>query len=65
MEMNIRMAAVLGFVGAGGLGAMLYFHLSIFQQAQSATVLLAMFVLVFAVDAFSSHFRRSLAPAYA
>jgi phosphonate transport system permease protein len=64
-EMNIRMAAVLGFVGAGGLGQMLYFHLSIFQQAQAATVLLAMFVLVFAVDAFSSHFRRGLAPAYA
>jgi len=64
-EMNIRMAAVLGFVGAGGLGAMLYFHLSIFQQAQSATVLIAMFVLVFAVDAFSSRFRRGLAPAYA
>ena len=37
--MNIRMAAVLGFVGAGGLGQMLYFHLSIFQQAQAATVL--------------------------
>lgn len=64
-EMNIRMAAVLGFVGAGGLGAMLYFHLSIFQQAQSATVLMAMFILVLAVDAFSSYVRRSLAPAYA
>ncbi len=64
-EMNIRMAAVLGFVGAGGLGQMLYYHLSIFQQAQAATVLLAMFVLVFAVDAFSSSFRRGLAPAYA
>jgi phosphonate transport system permease protein len=64
-EMNIRMAAVLGFVGAGGLGQMLYFHLSIFQQAQAATVLLAMFVLVFCVDAFSSYFRRGLAPAYA
>jgi len=64
-EMNIRMAAILGFVGAGGLGAMLYFHLSIFQQAQSATVLLAMFVLVLCVDAFSSRFRRKLAPAYA
>jgi phosphonate transport system permease protein len=64
-EMNIRMATVLGFVGAGGLGAMLYFHLSIFQQAQSCTVLLAMLVLVFAVDAFSSRFRRRLAPAHA
>ena len=39
-EMNIRMAAVLGFVGAGGLGQMLYFHLSIFQQAQAATLLI-------------------------
>lgn len=63
-EMNIRMAAVLGFVGAGGLGQMLYFHLSIFQQAQAATVLIAMFVLVFAVDIASSRLRRGLGPAY-
>jgi len=64
-EMNIRMATVLGFVGAGGLGAMLYFHLSIFQQAQSCTVVLAMLVLVFGVDAFSTHVRRRLATASA
>ena len=64
-EMNIRMAAVLGFVGAGGLGQLLYYHLSIFQQAQAATVLLAMFVLVFAVDASSARLRRGLAPAFA
>ena len=36
------MAAVLGFVGAGGLGQLLYFHLSIFQQAQASTLLIAM-----------------------
>jgi phosphonate transport system permease protein len=59
------MDAVLGFVGAGGLGQMLYFHLSIFQQAQAATVLLAMLALVFAVDLFSSRLRRGLATAYA
>jgi phosphonate transport system permease protein len=64
-EMNIRMAAVLGFVGAGGLGQMMYYHLSIFQQAQAATVLLAMLALVFAVDTLSSRLRRGLAPAYA
>lgn len=62
-EMNIRMAAVLGFVGAGGLGQMLYFHLSLFQQAQAATVLLAMFALVVGVDAASAYVRRGLAPA--
>jgi len=64
LEMNIRMAAVLGFVGAGGLGQMLYFHLSIFKQAQAATLLIAMFVLVFAVDALSAWVRGRLAPAH-
>ena len=64
-EMNIRMAAVLGFVGAGGLGQMLYFHLSLFQQAQAATVLLAMFALVLLVDGLSAQVRRALAPAHA
>jgi len=56
-EMNIRMAAVLGFVGAGGLGQLLYFHLSLFQQPQAMTVLLAMFVLVVGVDAASARLR--------
>ena len=65
LEMNIRMAAVLGFVGAGGLGQLLYFHLSIFQQAQAATLLIAMFLLVFAVDSLSASVRARLAPAHA
>jgi len=64
-EMNIRMATVLGFVGAGGLGQLLYFHLSLFQQPQAATVLGAMCVLVILVDAISSRWRRSLAPVHA
>ena len=64
-EMNIRMAAVLGFVGAGGLGQMLYYHLSLFQQAQAATVLIAMFGLVLIVDTISAQVRRGLAPAWA
>lgn len=61
LEMNIRMAAVLGFVGAGGLGQMLYFHLALFQQAQVATVLIAMLLLVLAVDALSNFMRGRLA----
>lgn len=57
-ENNIRMASVLGFVGAGGLGQMLYFSLSLFQQAQAATVILAMLALVLAVDALSGWARQ-------
>ncbi|KQZ91508.1 phosphonate ABC transporter, permease protein PhnE [Pseudomonas sp. Root562] len=57
-ENNIRMASVLGFVGAGGLGQMLYVSLSLFQEAQASTVILAMLLLVFAVDTLSSWSRQ-------
>lgn len=57
-ENNIRMASVLGFVGAGGLGQMLYTTLSLFQEAQASTVILAMLVLVLLVDAFSDLLRQ-------
>lgn len=52
------MASVLGFVGAGGLGQMLYISLSLFQEAQASSVILAMLILVFAVDALSGWSRQ-------
>jgi phosphonate transport system permease protein len=57
-ENNIRAAAVLGVVGAGGLGQMLAFHLGLFQMAQTASVLVAMMLLVLLVDAGSHAARR-------
>nr|WP_314564125.1 phosphonate ABC transporter, permease protein PhnE [uncultured Pseudomonas sp.] len=57
-ENNIRMASILGFVGAGGLGQQLYFSLSLFQQAQAATVILGMLVLVLGVDLLSNWARQ-------
>ncbi|QIB52823.1 phosphonate ABC transporter, permease protein PhnE [Pseudomonas sp. OIL-1] len=60
-ENNIRMAAVLGFVGAGGLGQMLYVTLSLFQQPRAMTVILAMIVMVLLVDALSAWLRTRLA----
>ncbi len=50
-ENNIRAAAVLGVVGAGGLGQMLAFHLGLFQMPETSSVLAAMLVLVLLVDA--------------
>jgi len=59
-ENNIRAAAVLGVVGAGGLGQMLYYHLGLFQMHEACTVLLAMIGLVALVDAASYGARRAL-----
>ena len=57
-ENNIRAAAILGVVGAGGLGQMLKYHLSLFQMQQAASVILAMLLLVAVVDAISFALRR-------
>jgi phosphonate transport system permease protein len=59
-ENNIRAAAVLGVVGAGGLGQLLSFHMGLFHMNKTATVLLAMLVLVALVDALSHGLRRLL-----
>jgi phosphonate transport system permease protein len=59
-EMNIRMAAILGFVGAGGLGQLLYVELSLFHHAEASTVIIAMLLLSIAVDQTSARLRRWL-----
>ena len=59
-ENNIRAAAVLGVVGAGGLGQMLSYHLGLFQMHETSTVLIGMIALVALVDALSYLSRRWL-----
>lgn len=59
-ENNIRAAAVLGVVGAGGLGQLLAFHMGLFQMHKTATVLAAMLLMVAVVDAASHLSRRWL-----
>jgi len=59
-ENNIRAAAVLGVVGAGGLGQLLSFHMGLFQMGKTATILGAMLLLVALVDGLSSASRRWL-----
>ncbi len=60
-ENNIRAAAVLGVVGAGGLGQMLAFHLGLFQMPETSAVLAAMLLQVLAVDAASVAARWAMA----
>lgn len=59
-ENNIRAAAVLGVVGAGGLGQLLAFHMGLFHMGKTATILAAMLLMVAAVDALSLLARRAL-----
>ena len=47
-------------MGAGGLGQMLYFHLSLFQTSQACSVMIAMIALVALVDTMSYKIRQYL-----
>ncbi len=59
-ELNVRVAVVLGLVGAGGIGFLLTQYMRLFQYQKVCTVILVILVLVMVVDAISSKLRRSV-----
>ncbi|HKC08333.1 MAG TPA: phosphonate ABC transporter, permease protein PhnE [Methylomirabilota bacterium] len=59
-ETNIRAAAVLGFVGAGGIGFYIQTYLRLLNYPAAATVLLVLIGLVTIVDFASSRLRARL-----
>jgi len=59
-EVNIRVAAVLGFVGAGGLGQRIHIAISLFLENQLLTLIIAIYILVTIVDYLSAYLRRKV-----
>jgi phosphonate transport system permease protein len=59
-EVNIRAAAMMGFVGAGGLGQRIHVAISLFHEHQLLTLILAIYVIVTLVDALSAYLRARL-----
>ncbi len=57
-ETNIRSAAVLGLIGAGGIGFIMKSDFSLFQYPQAATTVLVLIVLVMLVDYTSARLRK-------
>ena len=60
-ECAIRSSAVLGFVGAGGLGQMMDASMKMFNGSEVATMLLVFMALVWIADRISSGLRKWLA----
>lgn len=60
-EVNIRAAAIMGFVGAGGLGQRIHVALSLFHDRQLLTLILAVYAMVTLVDVLSAWLRARLA----
>ncbi len=59
-EVNIRLTAMVGFVGAGGLGDALHTSISLFHVADMATLILVLLATVLVADALGDRVRRRL-----
>ena len=59
-ESNVRSASVVGMVGAGGIGVVLWEIIRGFQYAQTAAVMIIIVVSVSVIDMVSSRIRKTL-----
>lgn len=59
-ESNVRSASVVGMVGAGGIGVVLWEIIRGFQYAQTAAVMIIIVVTVSLLDMVSSRIRKAL-----
>lgn len=59
-EGNVRHAAILGYVGAGGIGLLLDEGIGWRDYASVGMILLVLAITVFAIETVSEHFRKKL-----
>jgi len=60
LDRNIRMATVIGLVGAGGIGQELKGRFDLYAYGHVATILIAIFIMVLLIDQLSAKLRRKL-----
>ncbi|MCT2401474.1 phosphonate ABC transporter, permease protein PhnE [Novosphingobium mangrovi (ex Huang et al. 2023)] len=58
LDRNVRMATVIGLVGAGGIGQELKGRYDMYEYGHVGTILIAIFLVVLALDQISAHLRR-------
>jgi phosphonate ABC transporter, permease protein PhnE len=59
-ESNVRSASVVGIVGAGGIGMVLWDIMRSFQYAQTCAVMIIIVSFVVVIDMVSAHIRKAL-----
>ncbi|GAB3321902.1 phosphonate ABC transporter, permease protein PhnE [Bordetella tumulicola] len=59
-ESNVRSASVVGIVGAGGIGTVLWEIIRSFQYAETCAVMIIIVIFVVVIDLFSAQIRKTL-----
>ena len=60
LDRNIRMATMLGIVGAGGIGYELQSSFRMFEYPRVSAIIIIIFVSIFLIDCFSSYLRSKI-----
>lgn len=60
LDRNIRMATMLGIVGAGGIGYELQSSFRMFEYERVSAIIILIFVTIFLIDNVSSYIRKKL-----
>ena len=60
LDRNVRMATMLGIVGAGGIGYELQSSFRMFQYERVSAIIILIFVTIFLIDHFSSFIRSKI-----
>lgn len=60
LEINVRSAAILGYVGAGGIGILLDETLGFRQYSKTGMIIFSLIVTVMIIDGFAQYLRRRL-----
>lgn len=59
-DRNVRMASVLGLVGAGGIGLELHDNLRLFRYDEASALIIIILVVIMAIDNLSSWVRKAM-----
>ena len=59
-DINVRMSTIIGFVGGGGIGFVLFRNTNLTQYRQAAVMVIAIALVVVVLDYFSSRLRRRI-----
>lgn len=59
-DINVRISTIIGFVGGGGIGDYLSKRINAFEYSKAGTALLAIILVVWALDFLSAQIRKKL-----
>ena len=60
LDRNIRMATMLGIVGAGGIGYELQSSFRLFNYPRVSAIIIVIFITIFIIDNISSYIRSKV-----